>query len=700
MRSTEIAVDTSRAQVVDITDDVEAFVGGGESGLLSILALHATAGLALMETGSGIGARPGRRAASGCCRATTATRTATAAPGHGADHLLPALVSPSLTLPVAGRAARPGHVAAGGARRPQRRQPAAPGPPRPPRRVTAARRMRRCRRGSSSTVTTRRRRPGHERPGWPATSRARCACAAATASWWSTRAGRSTACVLRTRATGPRRRRGRLEPGGDRGAAAADHRRAGAAARADGGLHRPARRGRRRRGAAGDHRARGQPPGRGPRRVTGCTAGRRWRPRRRSSPGRGMIPRVHAPVPLARRARARSTGLDGVIACTFDGDRPLADRRRGRRPARWRCASAPRAASRERDLDTLRRAGAETVHLGARDPAHPLRRGDGVRAAAGARRRPRRAASLGAAAVTDGAPLRVSLTALGCKVNYAEMADLAGRLAAARVRGGPRRPAGRRAGAQLLHGHRRGRRHHAPASAPAATRRPGAHIVLTGCSVDGNPHTYLRARRRRPPHASRTASTRSSPTPRRQASPRHVLDLASRRGAARRRRDGAPPARSRAFIKVQDGCNHRCTYCSVWRARGASRSLPLADDPRPGGACRRRRVTPSWCSPASTSARTGAATAASLAHLVRTLLDDVGARARIRLSSVNTNDITAELIELNAPPAAVLALAHAPAERQRRDPARDAPRLPARPVPARLRRAARHRRRRPSSPPT
>ncbi len=32
---------------------------------------------------------------------------------------------------------------------------------------------------------------------------------------------------------------------------------------------------------------------------------------------------------------------------------------------------------------------------------------------------------------------------------------------------------------------------------------------------------------------------------------------------------------SRAFIKVQDGCNRRCPYCIVWKARGPSRSAPL-----------------------------------------------------------------------------------------------------------------------------
>lgn len=100
MRTGQITVNTSRAQVVDITDEVDDFVRAGGDGLLSILALHATAGLALMETGSGsegdlVGAlerllprddRYAHRHGSS---------------GHGADHLLPALVNPSLTLPVA-----------------------------------------------------------------------------------------------------------------------------------------------------------------------------------------------------------------------------------------------------------------------------------------------------------------------------------------------------------------------------------------------------------------------------------------------------------------------------------------------------------------------------------------------------------------------------------------------------------------------
>lgn len=41
--------------------------------------------------------------------------------------------------------------------------------------------------------------------------------------------------------------------------------------------------------------------------------------------------------------------------------------------------------------------------------------------------------------------------------------------------------------------------------------------------------------------------------------------------------DPARQARTRAFIKVQDGCDNRCTFCVVTLARGASRSRPLAE---------------------------------------------------------------------------------------------------------------------------
>jgi secondary thiamine-phosphate synthase enzyme len=101
MRSKQLAVDTSRAQVVDITEDIESFVSGVGDGLLSILALHATAGLALIETGSGSDGDLVSALERLLPRDDRYSHRHGSA-GHGADHLLPALLSPSLTLPVVG----------------------------------------------------------------------------------------------------------------------------------------------------------------------------------------------------------------------------------------------------------------------------------------------------------------------------------------------------------------------------------------------------------------------------------------------------------------------------------------------------------------------------------------------------------------------------------------------------------------------
>jgi secondary thiamine-phosphate synthase enzyme len=99
--STVIALDTSRRQVVDITDRVETFCTGRGDGLCSVFVPHATAGVALMETGSGSESDL-VDALERILPRDDRYRHHHGAPGHGADHLLPVLVSPSLVLPVLG----------------------------------------------------------------------------------------------------------------------------------------------------------------------------------------------------------------------------------------------------------------------------------------------------------------------------------------------------------------------------------------------------------------------------------------------------------------------------------------------------------------------------------------------------------------------------------------------------------------------
>jgi secondary thiamine-phosphate synthase enzyme len=101
MDTTELRVDTSHTQVVDLTDQVEGFCAGRGDGLCSVFAPHATAGVALMETGSGSEDDLMVVIDRLLPRAET-YRHRHGSRGHGADHLLPVFVSPSLVLPVSG----------------------------------------------------------------------------------------------------------------------------------------------------------------------------------------------------------------------------------------------------------------------------------------------------------------------------------------------------------------------------------------------------------------------------------------------------------------------------------------------------------------------------------------------------------------------------------------------------------------------
>lgn len=100
-RSIELDVDTSRTRIVDLTRELERFCADLGDGLVSVFVPHATAGLALMETGSGSEADL-LAALDRLLPRDSRYQHAHGSPGHGADHLLPALVSPSTTIPVLG----------------------------------------------------------------------------------------------------------------------------------------------------------------------------------------------------------------------------------------------------------------------------------------------------------------------------------------------------------------------------------------------------------------------------------------------------------------------------------------------------------------------------------------------------------------------------------------------------------------------
>lgn len=101
MDTAELTVATGTRPVTDLTMEMRAFCQDRGDGLLNVFAPHATAGLAVMELGSDsepdlvdllerLMPRDDRY------------RHSHGSPGHGADHLLPVLIAPSLCIPVDG----------------------------------------------------------------------------------------------------------------------------------------------------------------------------------------------------------------------------------------------------------------------------------------------------------------------------------------------------------------------------------------------------------------------------------------------------------------------------------------------------------------------------------------------------------------------------------------------------------------------
>lgn len=173
-----------------------------------------------------------------------------------------------------------------------------------------------------------------------------------------------------------------------------------------------------------------------------------------------------------------------------------------------------------------------------------------------------------------GLPRRVALATLGCKVNAYDSAAIADRL---RARGCRIVPAGATADVVIVNSCT------ITDAADAETRQlvrrvrranPGARVILTGCFVQTQPAAaaalaavdYVVGLDRL--DALVEAASAAWPTIAR-------IEVGRTRGESALRNTGARTfdGRTRAFLKVQDGCDLFCTFCIVPLARGRSRSL-------------------------------------------------------------------------------------------------------------------------------
>lgn len=101
---------------------------------------------------------------------------------------------------------------------------------------------------------------------------------------------------------------------------------------------------------------------------------------------------------------------------------------------------------------------------------------------------------------------------------------------------------------------------------------------------------------------------------------------------------------TRAFLKIQDGCNQFCSYCIIPFARGAERSLPedevlaIARSLSESG---HREIVLSGIH----TGRYGNGINSSLCHLMKRMVKEIPKLQRIRISSIEMNEITDELLE-------------------------------------------------------
>ncbi|MFZ0117396.1 MAG: tRNA (N(6)-L-threonylcarbamoyladenosine(37)-C(2))-methylthiotransferase MtaB [Xanthobacteraceae bacterium] len=186
-----------------------------------------------------------------------------------------------------------------------------------------------------------------------------------------------------------------------------------------------------------------------------------------------------------------------------------------------------------------------------------------------------------------------------------------------------------------------------------ARARPGARLIVTGCAAQTDPASFAAM-----PEVDRVIGNEDKLSAQAWAGARIALE--SRQAVAGALKiavsdimaastNASPPVearegRSRAFVQVQNGCDHRCTFCIIPFGRGNSRSTPVATVV----AQVRRLVELGVHEVVLTGVDiTSYATADApvLGMLVKRILREVPELARLRLSSIDSVEADRDLID-------------------------------------------------------
>jgi threonylcarbamoyladenosine tRNA methylthiotransferase MtaB len=169
--------------------------------------------------------------------------------------------------------------------------------------------------------------------------------------------------------------------------------------------------------------------------------------------------------------------------------------------------------------------------------------------------------------------------------------------------------------------------------------KPGARIVVTGCAAQTEPNLFASMA-----EVDRVVGNEEKLDARLwqtngKVSVADIMAVKQMRPHAIDSIDG----RARAFVQVQNGCDHRCTFCIIPFGRGNSRSLPVEDV-----VAQVRRLTANGYREVVltgvdiTSYRDGEV---RLGALVKRILRAVPELARLRLSSIDSVETDADLLD-------------------------------------------------------
>ena len=177
----------------------------------------------------------------------------------------------------------------------------------------------------------------------------------------------------------------------------------------------------------------------------------------------------------------------------------------------------------------------------------------------------------------------------------------------------------------------------------ARRKRPGAEIIVTGCAAQVNADAFASM-----PEVDRVIGNAEKLTNAAYHSERQILvgDIMAVQETAGHLVEGFE-GRARAFVQVQQGCDHRCTFCIIPYGRGNNRSAPIGEITTQVRTLAENGYSEIVLTGVDiTSYGADLPGQPSLGQMMRRLLAQVPELQRLRLSSIDCIEIDDDLMRL------------------------------------------------------